>query len=95
MFVRFMGLVDVNIIKAMPGIIDNGYVRFDPSVLLIYYIMLIQGSFDDFEPRVCYWRHRIYQQCLAIAPDWTREPKVTDMDLTAAYLVVSLVRLHV
>lgn len=88
MFQRFLGLVDMEVLKAMPGIIDSGYVRFDPAVLLIYYVLIMQGSFDDLVPQVCFWRHRIYQQCLSIVPDWTRSPKLTDMDFTAAFLIL-------
>ncbi|KAF2157588.1 hypothetical protein K461DRAFT_20997 [Myriangium duriaei CBS 260.36] len=88
MFFRFLGLIDLEILKAMPGLIDSGYVRFDPSVLLIYYMLLYQGSYDDELPRVCYWRHRIFRHCLNTLPDFTQSAKLTDMDFTASFLVL-------
>lgn len=93
LFEMFLALIDLSVMRAMPGIIDSGYASFDPAVMIIYYNLLIHGSVEYDEANGGYWRRRLFEQCLVMAPDWTQQAKLTDTDFTAAFMMVCLLLL--
>jgi hypothetical protein len=78
-------VVDVNLLRTLPNIIDSPYVQVAPGVHVMYYNALqygleqIRGPGDPIAQRA-------YLETLESVPRWLDDPNETDMDVITAAL---------
>ncbi|KAF4547750.1 Regulatory protein GAL4-like protein [Elsinoe fawcettii] len=88
-FEAFLGLVDYDVIKVMPGIVDSPHVSFDPSMKIVYWFLIFQGWTMEDGAQVQYrsWGSKVYKYCLRLAQDWSKKETASGLDFTAAILL--------
>jgi len=70
----FFGLVDWQLIATIPNIIHSPYITLDPSILLVYYVILYSGwLMSGKSPQETSFAEKMYARCLTL---WRKhEPK--------------------
>ncbi|KAB8231246.1 fungal specific transcription factor domain-containing protein [Aspergillus alliaceus] len=85
----FIGLVDAELMKSLPDIIDKVHVHLHASVLLVYYLLLCQGHLirEDGYRSCGDIVSRLYLKCINLLPQWRQGATANTTYLVGALLM--------
>jgi hypothetical protein len=85
----FQTMIDAELLRALPYIIDSSHAQVNPALRMIYYNAIYRGqtcgSADEYKRAA-----GTYIKCLQSVPSWLSSAQGSQMDLMAASLTVEL-----
>lgn len=79
--------IDLNMLRAMPDIVNSPHVHVDPAATLMYYAFIFEGRSSGPKRSAAAAKHD-YIKCLQAVPAWHESATGTVMDMMVALTTV-------